>query len=228
MVVPHRPAVLTAKLLATIDFLSNGRLTVGIGVGWCREEFQAIGAAPFDDRGYVTDEWMEVCKTLWTQAEPKFAGKYVNFENVAFDPKPVQQPIPIWVGGESGPALRRTARYANGWYPVGTNPHFPLRTIGQFKTGLARLRRHCEQASRNPTEITLALRVTGVPDARPRETLEGEPELFTGHASDWVGDIKALEDLGVSAIDVRLFGDTAQASVDMMRRFRQDVMDKVK
>jgi hypothetical protein len=103
-----------------------------------------------------------------------------------------------------------------------------LRTIGQFKTGLARLHRHCEQASRNLTEIALALRVTGVPDARPRETLEGEPELFTGNASDWVGDIKALENLGVSAIDVRLFGDTAQASVDMMRRFRQDVMDKVK
>jgi hypothetical protein len=103
-----------------------------------------------------------------------------------------------------------------------------FKTIGQFKTGLARLHRHCEQADRNPTEITLALRVTGVPDARPREILEGEPELFTGDASDSIGDIKALEDLGVSAIDVRLFGATAQASVDMMRRFRQDVMDKIK
>ncbi len=67
MVVPHRPAVLTAKILSTIDYLSKGRLTLGIGVGWCREEFEAIGAAPFDDRGHVTDEWMVACKELWTE-----------------------------------------------------------------------------------------------------------------------------------------------------------------
>ena len=71
MVVPHRPAVLTAKMLATIDYLSKGRLTLGIGVGWCREEFEAIGAAPFDDRGHVTDEWMAACKELWTQDDPQ-------------------------------------------------------------------------------------------------------------------------------------------------------------
>ena len=112
MVVPHRPAVLTAKMLSTIDYLSKGRLTLGIGVGWCREEFEAIGAAPFDDRGHVTDEWMAVCKELWTKDEPRFDGKYVKFDDVMFTPKPPQKPIPIWVGGESGPALRRTARYA--------------------------------------------------------------------------------------------------------------------
>ncbi|HUB45600.1 MAG TPA: TIGR03619 family F420-dependent LLM class oxidoreductase [Acetobacteraceae bacterium] len=110
MVVPYRPAVLTAKMLATIDHLSNGRVTMGIGVGWCREEFEAIGAAPFDDRGNVTDEWVAVCKELWAKEEPRFDGKYVKFDDVVFTPKPPQQPIPIWVGGESGPALRRTAR----------------------------------------------------------------------------------------------------------------------
>ena len=105
MVVPHRPAVLTAKILATIDYLSKGRLTLGIGVGWCREEFEAIAAAPFDDRGHVTDEWMMACKELWSNDDPHFDGKYVKFSDVVFTPKPVQQPIPIWVGGESAPAL---------------------------------------------------------------------------------------------------------------------------
>jgi len=138
MVVPHRPAVLTAKLLSTIDFLSKGRLTLGIGVGWCREEFEAIGAAPFDDRGHVTDEWMAACKELWTADLPKFSGKYVKFDDVVFTPKPVQQPIPIWVGGESAPALRRTIRYAQGWYPVGTNPQFPMNTVSRLKAALAR------------------------------------------------------------------------------------------
>ena len=99
MVVPYRPAVLTAKILSTIDVLSKGRLTLGIGVGWCREEFEAIGAPPFDERGQVTDEWMAACRELWTADEPRFDGKYVKFDNVTFTPKPAQCPIPIWVGG---------------------------------------------------------------------------------------------------------------------------------
>src|ERR1700753_3246298 len=79
MVVPHRPAVLTAKILATLDYLSKGRLTLGIGAGWCAEEVGAIGAPPFAERGAVTDEFMAVCRELWTADEPKFDGKYVQF-----------------------------------------------------------------------------------------------------------------------------------------------------
>src|SRR5215213_10089277 len=159
MVVPHRPAVLTAKLISTIDYLSKGRLTMGIGVGWCREEFEAIGAAPFDDRGAVTDEWMAACRELFTAAEPKFSGKYVKFDDVVFAPKPVQKPVPIWVGGESAPALRRTARYAHGWYPVGTNPQHPMNTVSRFKAGMERFRGFCERGGRDPNEIAIALRV---------------------------------------------------------------------
>jgi probable F420-dependent oxidoreductase len=166
MVVPHRPAVLTAKLLSTIDYLSKGRLTLGIGVGWCREEFEAIGAAPFDDRGPVTDEWMAACKELWTADLPKFAGKYVRFDDVVFTPKPVQKPIPIWVGGESAPALRRTVRYAQGWYPVGTNPQFPMNTLNRFKAGLTRFRGFAENAGRDPSEIAIALRVLAGPGVK--------------------------------------------------------------
>src|SRR5690242_4234357 len=159
MVVPHRPAVLTAKVLSTIDYLSKGRLTLGIGVGWCREEFEAIGAAPFDDRGNVTDEWMAACRELWSAEAPKFDGKYARFDDVVFTPKPVQQPIPIWVGGESAPALRRTVRYAQGWYPVGTNAQHPMNTVSTFRQGLERFHGFCKQGGRDPKEITLAYRV---------------------------------------------------------------------
>jgi probable F420-dependent oxidoreductase len=228
MVVPHRPAVLTAKILSTIDHLSKGRLTLGIGVGWCREEFEAIGAAPFDDRGHVTDEWMAVCKELWTKDEPRFDGKYVKFDDVVFTPKPVQQPIPIWVGGESGPALRRTARYADCWYPVGTNPQLPMNTVALFKSGIAKLRGTAEKAGRDPATIAIALRVLAGPSARPRRTIDGAGEMFTGGAADYAGDIRALQDLGVSAVDVRLFGTTADATIDNMRRFRDDVMAKIR
>ena len=231
MVVPHRPAVLTAKLLSTIDFLSKGRLTLGIGVGWCREEFEAIGAAPFDDRGHVTDEWMAACQELWTADFPKFNGKYVKFDDVVFAPKPAQKPIPIWVGGESGPALRRTVKYAHGWYPVGTNPQFPMNTLGRFKKGLERFRGFAEKAGRDPSGITLALRVLAAPGGRPRGTIDGEPEMFSGGDADWVRDIQALGELGVTAVDVRLFGRTrdevVDQTIDNMRRFKDGVLDKL-
>jgi probable F420-dependent oxidoreductase len=231
MVVPHRPAVLTAKLLSTIDYLSKGRLTLGIGVGWCREEFEAIGAAPFDERGHVTDEWMDACKELWTAEFPKFNGKYVKFDDVVFTPKPVQNPIPIWVGGESAPALRRTARYAQGWYPVGTNPHFPMNTISRFKTGLGRFRTAVEKAGRDPSNISVALRVLSGPGVKPRGSIDGEADMFTGADADWVEDIKALASLGVSAVDVRLFGygnnQSLDGTIDNMHRFRDGVLNKL-
>src|SRR5215469_15322697 len=228
MVVSHRPAVLTAKILATIDYLSNGRLTLGIGVGWCREEFEALAAAPFDDRGHVTDEWMMACKELWTNDQPRFDGKYVKFADVVFTPKPLQQPIPIWVGGESAPALRRTVRYADCWYPVGTNPQFPMNTVSRFRSGLARFRGFAEKAGRDPATIQVALRVLVGPSPRPRRHIDKEGEMFTGGTADYVGDIRALQDLGVNAVDVRLFDRTLDGTLGLMRRFRDEVMAKLR
>ena len=228
MVVPHRPAVLTAKILATLDFLSKGRITLGIGAGWCEEEFIAIGAPPFAERGAVTDEYMMVCKELWTADEPKFNGKYVQFNDVLFPPKPVQQPIPIWVGGESGPALRRTAKYGDAWYPIGTNPQFPMDTLTRFKAGAAKLAALTEKAGRDPKAVALSYRVSSNPEAQPKGTVDGERKLFTGSAADFAGDIKALQDVGVTSFDFGLFGPTLDATIDTMRKFRDEVMAKAR
>jgi probable F420-dependent oxidoreductase len=228
MVVPHRPAVLTAKILATIDYLSKGRLTLGIGAGWCKEEFEAIGAPPFDDRGHVTDEWMMACKELWSKDDPKFDGKYVKFSDVVFTPKPVQKSIPIWIGGESGPAMRRTAKYGDAWYPIGTNPQFPMDTLTRFKAGVAKLRDLTSKAGRAPSAVGLAYRVSSNPEAQPKGTVDGERKLFTGGAADYAGDIRALIDLGVGSFDFGLFGPTLAATIDNMRRFKDEVMAKVK
>ena len=127
---------------STIDVLSGGRLTLGIGAGWMREEFEAIDAPNFDARGTVTDEYVHAFVELWTKAAPKFDGKHVRFSNIGFEPKPVQKPHPpIWVGGESGPALRRTARLGDAWYPIGTNPQNPLDSLPRYKAQVARLAR---------------------------------------------------------------------------------------
>jgi probable F420-dependent oxidoreductase len=228
MVVPHRPAVLTAKILATIDYLSKGRLTLGIGAGWCEEEFIAIGALPFAERGAVTDEFMAVCKELWTADEPRFDGKYVQFKDVLFPPKPPQGAIPIWVGGESGPAMRRTARYGDAWYPIGTNPQFPMDTLTRFKAGAAKLRVLTEKAGRDPASVGLAYRVSSNPEAQPKGMVDGERKLFTGGAADYAGDIRALQDIGVTAFDFGLFGADVESSVGNLRKFRDDVMAKVR
>ena len=120
---------MAAKQLATLDVLSKGRVVVGIGVGWMREEFAALGLPPFAERGAVTDEYLQIFKELWTSQNPSFQGQYCQFDDLDFLPKPVQQPHPpIWVGGESRRALQRTARYANGWYPIAANPQFPMAT----------------------------------------------------------------------------------------------------
>src|SRR5262249_7868584 len=125
-VVPHRPPVLTAKILATIDVLSEGRLTWGIGVGWCKEEFEAIGTEACDERGAFMDETTAGGRVLGPEENPAFKGKYATFSNIFFQPRRVQKRVPIWVGGESGPALRRTAWLGDAWYPIGTNPKFRL------------------------------------------------------------------------------------------------------
>ncbi len=180
-VVPHRPAVLQAKMLATIDVLSKGRLTFGIGAGWMKEEFEALGVPPFAERGTVTDEYLMACRELWTKDDPRFEGKYVKFANVLFEPKPVQKPHPpIWVGGESGPALRRTARLGDGWYPIGTNPQHRLDSMKRFQAGVERLRRLTREAGRDPAQITLAYRVTSWGKSLPARADDGERRLFSG------------------------------------------------
>src|SRR5690606_22397255 len=101
MVLPHRQPMLAAKMLATADALSGGRLIVGCGVGWMKEEFEAIGAPPFAARGRVADEYLHAFKELWTKDAPRFEGEHVRFANIAFEPKPAQKPHPpIWIGGE--------------------------------------------------------------------------------------------------------------------------------
>jgi probable F420-dependent oxidoreductase len=227
-VVPHRPAVLQAKMLATIDVLSKGRLTFGIGAGWMKEEFEALGVPPFSQRGAVTDEYLLACRELWTSDNPRFNGNYVKFANVLFEPKPVQKPHPpIWVGGESGPALRRTARLGDGWYPIGTNPQHRLDSMKRFAAGVDRLRRLTREAGRDPAAVTLAYRITNWGRALPARADDGERRLFSGEIADIVADLRAFRDFGVGHVDFNFGGETADAMIANMRRFREEVLSKV-
>lgn len=120
--VPQRNPIYTAKMVADLDYLSGGRVDFGIGVGWLEEEFDALGV-DFSARGKLCNEYLDTMKALWTQSPASFSGDTVQFEGVHFNPKPVQAPHPpIFVGGESKPAMRRVANHADGWYTFNVTP----------------------------------------------------------------------------------------------------------
>ena len=121
-ILPVQHPIVTAKALATMDWLSNGRVTVTFAVGWLKEEFDLLGI-DFNERGRMADEYVAAIVELWTSEDPVFEGKYVSFKDVAFEPKPVQNPhLPIWMGGDADAVLQRIARHASGWWPFLTKP----------------------------------------------------------------------------------------------------------
>jgi probable F420-dependent oxidoreductase len=228
MVVPHRPAVLTAKMLATIDLLSNGRLIVGCGAGWLREEFEALGAPPYAERGAVTDEYLAAMRELWTSDNPRFSGRHVQFADLVFAPKTVQKPHPpLWIGGESDPALRRAARLGDGWYPIGGNPAHLLDTLPRYRAGIERLHRHVREAGRDPARIALALRVQRLGKAVEPRTEEGERRLFSGSPAEIVEDLRALRGLGIGAVDFSLIRASVDLTIAAMREFRDDILARL-
>jgi probable F420-dependent oxidoreductase len=121
-ILPVQHPIVTAKALSTMDWLSGGRVTVTFAVGWLKEEFDLLGI-PFSERGARSEEYIQAIIALWTQDDPQFEGRFVSFRDVAFEPKPVQKPhLPVWMGGDADPVLKRIARYGSGWWPFLTPP----------------------------------------------------------------------------------------------------------
>ena len=228
LVVPHRPAVLAAKMLTTLDVLSGGRLTVGVGAGWLQAEFDAVVTTPFAERGAVTDEYLDAFRALWTQEKPRIAGKYVRFDGLVFDPRPVQRPHPpIWVGGESGPSMRRAARLGDAWYPIGSNKAHLLDTLPRLEAGIAKLRRLTEAAGRDPASVGVVYRVKRHGQAAPPAS-DGNRRLFTGSIENVVADTHALRALCVTGIDFDFEGRDAAKAEAEMRDFGERVMPRLR
>ncbi|WP_428486675.1 LLM class F420-dependent oxidoreductase [Rhodopila sp.] len=227
LVVPHRPAVLTAKLLLTADVLSGGRMIAGIGSGWMKEEFAALGTPPFAERGAVTDEYLAAWKALWTQERPAIDGKYVRFENVVCKPKPVSTPHPpIWVGGESAPALRRTVQFGDAWYPVSNNAHILMNTPATLKAGIDRLHRAAEKVGRDPSSIDVGYVWFMPPRWTVKMNEDGIRQMFTGGADAMLEDAAAFRDVGVKHLIVYLQQPTIEQTLDVQQRFAEDVVSK--
>lgn len=227
LVIPYRHPLLSAKMLASIDMLSGGRVTLGCGTGWMREEFEAIGAPDFDARGRVTDEYIAAFREAWTADDPAFEGSFVKFSDLTILPKPAQAGgPPIWTGGESGPAMRRAGRIADGWFPIGGNPRFPLDTVARYQKGRDKVRAIAREAGRKPDSVALGYWTYGPKDA-PETTDDGDRVLFTGSRQDQIDDVRRMEDAGLSYLQVMMLRTTADETLDAISSFADEVIAKV-
>jgi len=218
MILPYRNPVLTAKMLATIDVLSRGRVTVGVGVGWLREEFEALDAPDFEQRGRASDEYLTIFKTLWTQDPAAFEGEFYRFDALRCLPQPVQKPHPpIWIGGHSAPALRRVARHGDGWHPVGANPAVPL-SPAELRASLDRLARLTEAEGRDPARLTISFKAP-VYDPSVTTLTGSERRPFAGSPQQIADDIAAYEKAGVSELVFDFRSERLDDALERMERF---------
>jgi probable F420-dependent oxidoreductase len=214
-ILPLQSPIVQAKALSTIDWLSSGRLTVTFGVGWLEDEFEIL-RVPFHERGKIADEYLEAMIELWTKEKPEYEGRYVSFKDVAFEPKPVQKPyVPIWMGGDADGALKRTARFASGWWPFLTKPEdIPARldfikSQPNFKGG--------------PFEV-----IYGMSTARVGEghVVIDDPNARPGMPAQWIIDRLGLfKELGITMSSVPI---PAVTDIEAYLDYAQWVMEEIK
>lgn len=200
LIAPLRPPLLLAKIAATLDVLSNGRLDLGIGSGWQREEFEAAGV-PFAGRGARMDDAVRACRVLWRDAPASFASETVRFDGLWCLPRPIQKDgIPIWVGGALGPRnLARVVEYSAGWMPVAPS-------LVELREGGARLRAALAAAGRDPDSVGIRGAVA--------------PVRGSAGGVDLERSLEALEDLREAGASVAAFALAAFArSRDEIRPF---------
>jgi len=170
LVLPQRQTALVAKQAAEVDLLSEGRLRLGVGIGWNPVEYQALGKS-FRDRGRRMSEQIALLRRLWTEPSVTFDGAYEQVTGAGLSPMPVQRPIPIWIGGASDPAYRRIGQLADGWFPQ-------VRPGSDLDAALAVVAGAAEEAGRDPAVIGMEGRVSFSPD---------EPDRFVRQVERWRG-----------------------------------------
>lgn len=222
MIVPHRNPVYNAKALATIDVLSGGRVTVGVGVGWLEEEFRVLRTAEFKDRGAVTDEYIDIFRALWSGQPVAYRGRFYSFDEVVCHPRPIQVPgPPIWVGGHSNPALRRVARLGDGWHPVGATAASPL-PPDELRQKLSAIERMMQAEGRDFSKLEVSYKAPiydgGVPP--PGE----QRRLFTGGADAALEDIATFQKLGVHELVFDFRSASLGECLERMQHFAENIM----
>ena len=202
IILPYRHPLQTARMVANIDRLSGGRFILGVGVGWARQEFAALGV-PFNRRGAMTDDYLAAIKAAWTQDVATYSGPFVSFADVGTSPRPLRSPHPpIWVGGASDAALRRAVVHGDGWHPI------KIRVDWLRDHGLPRLNEIAQKEGRPVPALCprIRLRLTDSPVADAGR-VAGEGAIDQVRA-----DLAALERLGASYVLLDTYADDPEAT----------------
>ncbi len=218
LVVPYRHPLLTAKMVATLDNLSGGRIDLGIGVGWMREEFEALGISSdiYEHRGSATDEQLRIFRSVWTEGVAGFEGRFYRFPRVGVHPQPVQKPHPpIWIGGHTPPALRRTARLGDGWLPIGGRPPADL-PPDEVARCIATIRTEAGRAGRDPSSIRVQFSATVDFDAT-----DGRP--FSGSAERIAAQLHSYIEAGVDSFLIGMGRRSPSDCERCMQQFAEEV-----
>jgi probable F420-dependent oxidoreductase len=220
LILPYRNPIVTAKMLATLDVLSNGRVTLGAGVGWMEEEFKAIGLETYARRGAYSDECIRIFRELWTKDKPSFQGEFHQFSNIRCEPRPVQSGgIPIWIGGHTPQAIRRAARLGNGWQPLVQRPPADL-PPAEMAEKIAQLRAFAQQAGRDPQGITLAM---GSSIQFTDRAITGPHSLLTGTPAQIIDTLHRYQDLGIQNFRCDFPSSSIDDLLQAMQRFASEV-----
>jgi probable F420-dependent oxidoreductase len=214
-----RNPVLAAKQIVSLDRLSEGRLVLGVGVGWLEEEFAALGV-PYRQRGSRTDEAIAVLKALCGQDSAEFHGRHHSFTGVDFLPKPVHPPHPpLWIGGRSEAAVRRAARAGDGWHPS----HL---TIDELRQQIPELRAECERVGRSSDEVTVATRRKLV--LTPSPTDAEAARVLQGDAGAIAATVAELEQVGVAHLIVEVPGSSEGELLENLDWFGREVLAEIR
>lgn len=221
LIVPYRNAVVTAKMIASLDALSGGRVLFGIGAGWVAAESAMLGV-PFKERGAMTDEYLRAMQELWTSRAPAFEGAYTQFSGLIFEPKPTQKPHPpIWVGGHSKAALRRTAEFGAAWHPIN-------RPLDELRAGQAEIARLCQARGRTAVPA-LTLR-NDVRILRPGETAPASAHagrVLAGSPAALVEQIGELAAIGVEHLVCEFLAADGRELEEQMAAFAERVRPRL-
>ncbi len=221
LILPYRNPLVTAKWFATVDSLSGGRLFLGAGTGWWKEEFEALGIGEqFAERGPRTDEYLQIFKNLWHEETPAYQGTFFCYENLVASPKPAQpEGIPTWVGGNSRRALRRVADLGDVWHPVVLTPpaHLDPVELGKQRDALASL---YEARDRDPSTIQIVPKthLHFTPD--PSRPLSGPPGQI-------VEDLLAYQKQGVTEFIFYVPGVSETEKLENLQRIAEEIIPHV-
>ena len=217
LILPLRNPILAAKTIATLDQLSGGRVICGIGLGWIAEEYELLGA-PWAERGAYLDEQIACLQALWTEQRPAHHGRWHQFSEVGFQPKPAQARLPIWVGGNTPPAMRRAARLGDGW-------HLSNIAVEELEQRLEGFHRLCRGPGRSPDDVPLSMRLTVKLTGQSAGPADGEPPL-TGTPAQIIATLRRYEALGLrhAALALTPYAQTPEEYLDGVRMIAREIL----